>query len=253
MTLRLAELREGSLAFFAQIAFERDGSIQRLDARDAATVPFESCAPVRNFPAWPGKRNYSGLYWSSTTRSHIGFESLAEKTALMLLDRDARVVGISSQPMWITWPKEAGRGSHAPDFFVREESGEGVVIDVRPEHLVDDHAAGVFEATRLLCEEIGLGYRVISALPTVLTRNLLFVSRFRDDVFASASSDLEWLRMGAPSTRSLREIALVLGAGELGVGLARAYRLIWFGEIDVDLGEPLSLEVLGRIVREIGQ
>jgi hypothetical protein len=251
MALRLAELREGSLAFFSQIAFERAGSIQRLDARDAAAVDFENCAPVRSFPAWPGKRNYSGLYWSSTTRSHIGFESLAEKTALMLLDRDASVVGISSQPMWITWPRDTGHGSHAPDFFVREDSGDGVEIDVRPEHLLDDHAVEVFEATRLLCEEIGLGYRVISDLPPTVTRNLLFVSRFRNDAFASERSDLARLGARGTSTLSLREIALALGAGEVSVGLSRAYRLIWFGEIDVELGEPLGLEVPCHVGREV--
>lgn len=84
-----------------------------LDARDAAHVSFELTAPVRQFPSWPGKKNYSGHHWSITTRRHISFESLYERGALLVLDRDPRVVAIASQPMWINWPDSQGGRTHA--------------------------------------------------------------------------------------------------------------------------------------------
>ncbi|MFC6356619.1 TnsA-like heteromeric transposase endonuclease subunit [Luethyella okanaganae] len=148
MTIQLRSLSSASLDYFTHIVYEHDGEALSIDARDAHRIDFENAAPVRTFPSWPGKRNYSGFYWAATNNRHIGFESLTEKTALMLLDRDPKVIGISSQPMWILWPKDSGHTAHAPDFFVRYDNGEGVVLDVRPEALVDERSAETFEQTR---------------------------------------------------------------------------------------------------------
>jgi hypothetical protein len=46
-----------------------------------------------------------GSWWSSTTCSHVGFESLLERDFLMLADYDRDVVGIASQPFAVLWPK----------------------------------------------------------------------------------------------------------------------------------------------------
>ncbi|MBT2553973.1 hypothetical protein [Arthrobacter sp. ISL-5] len=72
---------------------------------DVASQRFESELPVRSFFAWPGKRNYEGSWWSSTVRAHVGFESLLERDLLMSADYDKDVVGISSQPFALLWPK----------------------------------------------------------------------------------------------------------------------------------------------------
>lgn len=63
-----------------------------------ASLRLESSLPVRSFFSWPGKRNYEGSWWSSTTCSHVGFESLLERDFLMFADYDRGVVGIASQP-----------------------------------------------------------------------------------------------------------------------------------------------------------
>src|SRR5687767_6610445 len=77
------------------------------------------CLSVPSFP-WPGKRNYGGSWWSNTTCSHVGFESLLERDFPMLADHDRDVIGIASRPLAVLWPKgtEGARG-HVPDFFVR--------------------------------------------------------------------------------------------------------------------------------------
>jgi len=61
-----------------EIPFVLDGVAQRTVATEAADIAYERCAPVGTFVSWPGKRNYSGSYLSSTTGTHIGFESLFE-------------------------------------------------------------------------------------------------------------------------------------------------------------------------------
>ncbi len=48
----------------------------------------------------------------------------------MLLDFDPSVVGISSQPFWLFWRSDAGKGiSHAPDYFARRDDGTAIVVD----------------------------------------------------------------------------------------------------------------------------
>lgn len=46
-----------------------------------ASLGLESALPVRTFFSWQGKRNYEGRWWSSTVRSHVGFESLLSATS----------------------------------------------------------------------------------------------------------------------------------------------------------------------------
>jgi hypothetical protein len=54
----------------------------------------------------PGRASgISGLWWSATTGGHVGFESWMER--VMALDLDPTVVGIASQPFWLSWRDEA--------------------------------------------------------------------------------------------------------------------------------------------------
>lgn len=73
-----------------------------------------------------GQRNYEGLWWSSTTRGMIAFESLLERQALTVLDHDVSVVAISAQPFALLWPRATpGRGPHQdrPSTFPTSLSG----------------------------------------------------------------------------------------------------------------------------------
>ncbi|TDB70108.1 TnsA-like heteromeric transposase endonuclease subunit [Micromonospora sp. KC721] len=95
---------------------------------DAAEVQFELVKPVRGFPSYKRQRNFPGLWWSSTTGGHVGYESWLERDHLMLLDFDLAVVGIASQPFWLFWDDAASgrRRSHAPDYFARLADGKGL-------------------------------------------------------------------------------------------------------------------------------
>ena len=61
------------------------------------------------------------------------YESWLERDHVMLLDFDPAVIGIASQPFWLSWPVTGGRRRHLPDYFVRVEDGTGLVLDVRPD------------------------------------------------------------------------------------------------------------------------
>lgn len=77
-----------------------DGSVQNLQVSpDVGSVQLERTTPIREFFSWPGKRNYEGLYWSSTNRRHVDFESLLEREYLLAADNASDIVAIAAQPL----------------------------------------------------------------------------------------------------------------------------------------------------------
>lgn len=91
-----------------------------MDDEAVSLIPFEDAEPIRKFYAWPHRRVYDGLYWSSTTRTHVEFESLLAREFVMKSDFDIEVAGISAQPLAILWPyRKHGPRHHVPDYFVR--------------------------------------------------------------------------------------------------------------------------------------
>lgn len=86
-----------------EVAFAHGQDEQRLPLTMTLSVPFESCRPVRDFPSYKGQRHYSGRWWTATTGTLVGYESWLERDTLVMLDFDADVVGIASQPFWLFW------------------------------------------------------------------------------------------------------------------------------------------------------
>lgn len=100
---------DGTNALAATIEFSRHGLLQHADPVDVARVMFEDADPVREFPSWPGKRNFEGKLWMASTAQHVPFESFWERSFLTSLDRPGDVVGVASQPMWIRWRSPSER------------------------------------------------------------------------------------------------------------------------------------------------
>ncbi|MEZ3161174.1 FtsX-like permease family protein [Microbacterium sp. BWT-B31] len=70
---------DGTNALASTIEFSRHGLLQHADPVDAARVMFEDADPVREFPSWPGKRNFEGKLWMASTSRHVPFESFWER------------------------------------------------------------------------------------------------------------------------------------------------------------------------------
>lgn len=227
----------------AQIEFVSDGDRSRRDASDVLDVAFESVARVRTPASWKHKRNYEGLYWAATIEGHVWFESLYERAAVMRLDRDREVVGIAAQPMWIHW---ALGGKHAPDYFVRYRDGRGVLIDVKPDVNIRDDDVTTFALTADLCDRLGWGYTVVSDISVEEHRNLRFLSGYR---YGRWASEPVRSRLGehVGERNSLAEWAELLeDACEQPLGAV--YSAMWWGDLDVDVRAPLSLNTRARAV-----
>jgi hypothetical protein len=119
----------GSDLRFSLEYVQGDGERRREPLAVCAGGLFEEVAPVRSFHRAKGAVHFPGLWWSSTTSGHVGFESWLERDHVMLMDFDPKITGIASQPFWLLWQDRDGRPRrHAPDFFAagrRERRGGG--------------------------------------------------------------------------------------------------------------------------------
>ena len=103
-----------------------------------------------------------------------------ERDHVMALDFDPTVVGIASQPFWLSWRDEAGKLiSHAPDFFARRADGTSVVVDCRPVERRKPRDAAKFEATARACAMVGWNYRLVGAPDPIVTANLRWLAGYR--------------------------------------------------------------------------
>ena len=164
---------------FALLFVDEVGIQRRESLPSCWDVPFERMRPSRSFPSFKGQRSFPGLWWSATTGEHVGYESWLERDVAMLLDFDPEVVGFAAQPFWLLWPGERGERRHVPDFFARREDGTGVVVEVRPDHLIDPKTATVFEATATACRQAGWRFHRTGGPPAILAANIRWLSGYR--------------------------------------------------------------------------
>lgn len=213
-----------------------DGRQVRMGLAEGVPVRFEAVAPVRAFPSFKRQRYFPGLWWSATTRRHVGYESWLERDHLMLLDHDPAVVGIASQPFWLFWQHDGKLRSHAPDYFARRADGSAVVVDCRPLTRIKPRDAAAFETTRQACREVGWDYRLVCAPDPVLAANVRWLAGYRHP------------RNAQPEvTAALREAftvpgALMDGAQQVGDPIAILpvlFHLLWSQVLTVDLSRPL--------------
>jgi hypothetical protein len=217
---------------------------ERMPLSDAWVVPFESGVPVRRITSRQGQRHLSGLWWCATTGGHVGFESWLERDHVMLLDFDPAVVGIASQPFWLSWTDECGsRLRHAPDYFTRRADGSAVVVDCRPVERRKARDVAKFEATAAACGRIGWQYRLVGGLDRITVSNVRWLAGYRHP-----RHDLPAV---APLLREVFATPTPLMAGAEAVGnpigvLPVLFHLLWRHELTADLSTPLHQGTLVR-------
>lgn len=242
MTLTTAwlEALDDTNALAATISYSLYGRTLEVDPVDAAQVAFEEADPVREFPSYPHKRYFEGRFWVASTGEHVPFESFWERSFLASLDRTGRARSVSSQPMWIHW-REPKR-SHAPDYFVRQADGGGLLVDVREKANIEPDDAAVFELTRRLAVALGWQYLVFDDLPGATQENLRFLTRYRDPRWLEG---IELSSLPAQGSMKLADfVGLLHGAAHSSQGAA--YALIWRDHVRVNLDRPLSMTTVVR-------
>nr|WP_249375704.1 TnsA-like heteromeric transposase endonuclease subunit [Streptomyces sp. I05A-00742] len=126
MGMRMLEGAKPSQLDGFEVGWRDEEGGHRQPLAGAVSVEFEAGLPVRGFPSYRGQRHFPGLYWSSTTGGHVGFESWLERDHAMLLDFTPQVMGLLSQPLWLFWKDERGKWiSHAPDTSLGSKTAGG--------------------------------------------------------------------------------------------------------------------------------
>ncbi|CCG02445.1 TnsA-like heteromeric transposase endonuclease subunit [Blastococcus saxobsidens] len=240
---RAAEAADSLRADGFQVGYlTEDGAELRVPLAEAWTVAFEHGTPVRRFVSRKGQRHLSGLWWSSSTGGHVGFESWLERDNLMWLDFDPTVVGIASQPFWLRWTGEAGeQASHAPDFFARRADGSAVVIDCRPVERRKPRDVAKFDATARACALVGWEYRLLGAPEAVETENVRWLAGYRHPRHRLPESVEALRRVFATPTPLM---AGAEAAGDPIAVLPVLFHLLWSHELTADVSVPLHPETL---------
>ncbi|SKI12518.1 TnsA-like heteromeric transposase endonuclease subunit [Mycobacteroides abscessus] len=223
------------------------GSIENLElSTQLSELPLEQAVAIREFFSWPGKPNYEGLWWSSTARHHVCFESLLEAEYLMAADYDRSVVAIAAQPLAFLWPHaQRPRRSHVPDFFLRLNNGDGCMVDVRDARRVQADQ-DQFALTRRACLEIGWKYQLFTGIESsVLRTNLRWLSGYRHDRHRPDAHTCtiigEAFQRGEQLGYGIAEAARIADQGR-DVVLTNVFHLMWTQELAVDLHTPLCMQ-----------
>lgn len=221
--------------------------VAQISVDELWSVPLEKCAPVRKAPSYKGQKNFTGEWWCSTTESHISFESWVERDYLIAADFDPYIVGISVQPFTFRFFSAAGKQrEHTPDVFLRTRSGDGVVVDVRPDRLVDDEAREAFDSTVEVCGRAGWTYRRAGEQPPIRAANLRWLAGYRNPRNRRQDVVTDLVCLLTPNLNTIGGAAIA--AGEPILVLPTLYHLLWTHEIDVDVDSaPIGEHTLIRL------
>jgi hypothetical protein len=200
------------------------------------STPFECAAPVRMFPSLKGQASFSGLWWSATMGRHVGYESWAERDVAMMLDFDPQVVAFCSQPFWLCWPGQRRERRHAPDFFARRADGSAMVVDVRPDELIDPRSAESFAVMKGACERVGWAFWRTGGPGVVLAANVRWLGAYRHPrCLRPGIADALMAAFAEPAPL----FAAVEVAGDRLAVLPVLYHLMWRGVLAADLAADL--------------
>ena len=199
--------------------------------------------PVRVPPTYRGQRNYPGLFWASTNRRTLVYESLLELERLWLADFDPTVAQIATQPFQITGRDTAGPHRHVPDILLVHRDQQVTLVDVKPQAALSRlQVKAQFDWTRSLCREKGWRYEVFTGANPTFLRNIRALavarrhSRLPDGLMEQAwivLRDAGRLHFGEALTRKPASCDQALWRVALSA-------CIWSGKVTADLDQPLS-------------
>jgi hypothetical protein len=218
---------------------ESSGAVQECPWETVSADSLATAAPWRTFRWHLGQRHYSGVFWSSTQRDHVIYESRLELAVLLCADFDSSVQRIVAQPFLLRAAVGGVIRRHVPDYLLLTDSGP-VVVDVKPRSRLDrPEVAATLAWTREVVERRGWRFEVRCQPPPVLLANLRFLAGYRRDWLFDpvlldelCAAELTGVLLGeVPALLPERPPPLVRSA---------LFHLVWSGHLTVELDRPLS-------------
>lgn len=227
------ELLDAEVSYLDETGEEVRECLAKVDV-----AALDRALPSRSFHAHRDQGHYSGLFWSSTTRTHVPFESLLEQARLWMADFDPSVIGIVAQPFRFETRRSRAHRRHVPDFLLTLDTGERLVVDVKPpRRAADPKVRALHQWTASLCRSVGLGYEVWTGADPIVLANIKFVAAAR-----RMQVDPEEL---LPRLRSVLPAPFATAEQELSRAVLLA--LLWRNVVVADFGAPLSRNSVVRL------
>ncbi|MBE1515195.1 TnsA-like heteromeric transposase endonuclease subunit [Nesterenkonia halotolerans] len=202
--------------------------------------------PVRVPPTFKGQRNYPGLFWASTNRRVMVYESLLELDRLWLADFDLNVGRIATQPFQIMGREGAAPRKHVPDILLVHRDKTVTLVDVKPSaHLERPEVEAQLAWTRSLCRTKGWNYEVFTGSDGAKLRNIkaLAVGR-RPERLPPGLVDAARATLDC-SEVTLREVLTRRPEGcDVNSWRVAVLACLWAGYMTLDLEQPLGEETV---------
>lgn len=173
--------------------------------------------------------------FSTTTGNHLLLESGLEHDLVRMVDRDAAVTWIVSQPCVMEWGSARSNRRHVPDLLTTDGAGEVSLWDAKtPTAAASEAFAEVRTLTEDACARVGWRYVVFTGLPAVHRHNLIWLHGFRHRPAWSERYEPVFLESCATGS-TLGELL----SGADAEAVAVVWHLISTGQLKLDLTQRL--------------
>ncbi|QFS90487.1 hypothetical protein FIV07_06975 [Mycobacterium sp. THAF192] len=226
---------------------DADGKEHQCGVSAASDQMLREVQPWRTFRWYFGQRHYSGSYWSATTQRFQIYESLLEKSNLILADFDPDIVHIVSQPFLMRATVNGKVRRHIPDFLFFKQNTVAV-IDVKPATQLDNPTVvDTFAWVRRVIEDRGWAFEIAAEPDRIYLANVRYLRGFCKPV--GISTDIvRHLRNHALVGRTLGEATALIDAPAPCVRAA-LFHMLWRHELSVDLTRLLSRDTVLEVTK----
>lgn len=218
------------------------GSDVRVPLHQADPVMIDGGLMVRTIPKYRGRRNYSGWAWVATGARTVPYESLLERSRVLIADFDPAVVGITSQGLELTGFNAQAEVRRFPDLFLMRRDAPPLVVDVTSRsRLHAEKRVAAFTWTAAAVRGTGWDYEVWCGADPVAMANLELLAGYRRPwvINGDVMADIE----AAGQCGELWEIEEALAGAHRRIDVIPAVRhAIWMGIYQCDLSERLDLD-----------
>lgn len=218
------------------------GAERQISVEDAysAKPAFENAKPVRRSNIYVGQSHMPGFHWCGKSDRMLAYESRLEAKWLTLLEFDAAVFALSTQPFQVSFENDDEKWRRTPDIFMRRHDGTGVVYDVKPAaKLKKEEVQLSFARMRAVCVELGLEYQVATEPEPIAWAAISWLAGYRREPSGLKIFRDQILELAVEPISIGRLAALV---DEPATVLPVIFHLCWHHELVCSISEPLRID-----------
>jgi hypothetical protein len=184
------------------------------------------------------QKHIPGFFWVSQLSELVWYESRLEMFILKQLDFSQEIKAVLPQPFCLHFQSDGKRRRHIPDFLIWLESGDRLLVNVKPRrHVEKPLNQRSFKACAELCEALGWAYVTLSEPSPIFLTNLNWLAGYRR--IPAKFNDYAALIIDKASKRqSIEDLLADLGPAALVRPVL--FFLMWKRQLDFDTRSLLT-------------